>query len=476
MKLLFVEDDATFVDAIISDLEAIVGEGNVVVARSRDSASRVVEDDFFDLVVLDLRLPIRDSSLDESVQHGKAVFQECLGKLPGTPVYFLTGSSADEVVTDLLRQAQRTDVWGTHAPEAMVQLLPKSRVPELLGEIQRVVTLIREMEQIEVSTGGKHMDLTWQARRLLRVFTRLRGGASCAVVDLSGGLSDARVLRVIVYNQAGVRQIVAAGKLGTIDQIEDEVARYDRHVVRLPADAYPTLLDVVKAGVKGAAGVFYRLADGYDDSLLALVARDPQRAGLVVGRIEAILRPWVEGVPTSQRPVAEIRRRVLPDDAVASIVHQFRLDWVAAFEQRPTQVRWGVSHGDLHGANVLVSATLLPMIIDFGEVGEGPSALDPVSLEMSLLFHPASSARTTSWPLGADLERWGQVDGYAANARSGEMIRTARQWAHHVAAGDREVYVCAYAYLLRQLKYPDTDKDLALTLLSIVRNMVDATY
>jgi CheY-like chemotaxis protein len=476
MKLLFVEDDVTFVDGIMGDLEGIAGNGNVIAVGSRDSAVKAIDEYFVDLVILDLRLPTSDGALDEAVQHGKAVFQHCLTRLPGTPVYFLTGSSADEVVTDLLRQAQRRDVWGTHSPEPTVQLLPKSRLPELFGEIQRAVMLIHQMEQIEVSTSGRALDLGPEERRLLRVFTRLRSGRSCAVSELSGGLSDARVLRVVAYNEAGARQIVAAGKLSRIPEIEDEVRRYDRHVVRLPAEAYPTLVDVVTAGVRGAAAAFYRLADGYEESLCALVSRDPRATGRVVERVAAILRHWSEGVPTSERSIREIRRRLLSDEIAERVAREFRLDWVADFEQRAVQVRWGCSHGDLHCGNILVNGTLLPMVIDFGEVGDGPSALDAISLEMSLLFHPASSARTASWPSGADIERWDNVDRFTENAVPREMIRASRQWAHSVAAGDREVYACAYSFVLRQLKYPDTDKDLAVAFLGSLRRIVEATY
>jgi hypothetical protein len=44
-----------------------------------------------------------------------------------------------------------------------------------------------------------------------------------------------------------------------------------------------------------------------------------------------------------------------------------------------------------------------------------------------------------------------------------------------VGAGNREVAASAYAYLLRQLKYADTNKDSVLALLAGVKAYYDAT-
>jgi len=55
-------------------------------------------------------------------------------------------------------------------------------------------------------------------------------------------------------------------------------------------------------------------------------------------------------------------------------------------------------------------------------------------------------------------------------------VKACRAWAHEVAAGGREVLASAYAYLVRQLKYPDTDKLLAQRLLESVKNAIYATY
>jgi hypothetical protein len=41
------------------------------------------------------------------------------------------------------------------------------------------------------------------------------------------------------------------------------------------------------------------------------------------------------------------------------------------------------------------------VIIDYGEVGEGTASLDPVTLELSLLFHPKGPLRPSGAAFGA---------------------------------------------------------------------------
>ncbi len=60
---------------------------------------------------------------------------------------------------------------------------------------------------------------------------------------------------------------------------------------------------------------------------------------------------------------------------------------------------------------------------------------------------------------GADACRlWHDLPAYVVDCPMPDFIGARRVWAFNVAAG-REIAACAYTYLLRQLKYDDTDKD-----------------
>ena len=208
-------------------------------------------------------------------------------------------------------------MWGDRRPIPTVQLLRKTHLPELLEELRDVARCVGETDDIEIVTYGQDLQLSPQQKRVLRVFTRRRGGCSCTLAVLAGGLSGPRVFRVIVCNANGVVQIIAAGKLADIEMVDDEVLRFDRYVQHLRPGAFPQKIEVVRAGAKLAGGVFYWLLQGYQHSLFSLVVEDPNRAAEVVAKVQDLTVPWTEGVPTSQKQVAEIRRRLVPDAQAA---------------------------------------------------------------------------------------------------------------------------------------------------------------
>ena len=101
--------------------------------------------------------------------------------------------------------------------------------------------------------------------------------------------------------------------------------------------------------------------------------------------------------------------------------------------------------------------------------------MDPITLELSLLFHPDSPGAGGAWPTLQDAHVWGDLDAYVACCPFAQFVRECRSWALRAAAGKREVAASAYAYLVRQLKYRDTRKELALALLGGVRAFWDAS-
>jgi hypothetical protein len=69
----------------------------------------------------------------------------------------------------------------------------------------------------------------------------------------------------------------------------------------------------------------------------------------------------------------------------------------------------------------------------------------------------------------------GDLDPYLVGCPVEEFVRECRAWAARVGAGQREIAAAAYSYLVRQLKYRDTNKELALALLDGVKRYYDAT-
>ncbi|MGH7310833.1 MAG: phosphotransferase, partial [Candidatus Rokuibacteriota bacterium] len=145
--------------------------------------------------------------------------------------------------------------------------------------------------------------------------------------------------------------------------------------------------------------------------------------------------------------------------------------WADA-ESRAIQIRRGPQHNDLHGLNVLVDDDR-PAMIDFAEVGESPIATDPLTLELSNYFHPRGVGCSAAGR--AQILAGGWWTG-APDPAVAPFVQECRQWAQAIAAGDRERLACAYSYAVRQLKYDDTDKDVATAIACAAVNALLATF
>jgi CheY-like chemotaxis protein len=395
MFVLVVEDKAEFVDAIRSMLSELPGEPNVKVASSRDSALALIEGEFFDLIILDLRIPTKDGGLDDTPLHGHAVFTKAREIAPGTPILVLTGSPVEDFVETLLRQKQDVDIWGEGRRVMTVDILKKYEFERGRTKLQPIAAAIRALGEIELHREG--ITLRIEDDRLIRIFARKFGGARCVVSQLGGGLSNAVVVRLRVTDVGGARVHDAVAKLGSPSEIIDECDRFDRLVSRLDARATPRKLATLDHGARARAGIFYGLAEGFDHTAFEMANGSDAFVAILVRNIEAATGRWLEDVAESRKTIREVRRRLLNDSDQAEILKTFPIPWALEFESRKIQMRWAYVHGDLHGSNLLIASDGEIVLIDYGDVGEGPASLDPVTLELSTLFHPqaptASSAR-----------------------------------------------------------------------------------
>jgi hypothetical protein len=249
------------------------------------------------------------------------------------------------------------------------------------------------------------------------------------------------------------------GKIDRLDNVRGELSRYERFVApSLPAGAFTPLIDKVLVGADGFGGAFYTLVDPTSRSLFDVVSEDPALAAKAVDRLASRLQKWREGAPQQTLSVADLRRGLMTDAAVAALTVPLSFDR-EALEQTQLYIREATVHGDLHGLNVLIDSDGEPILIDFAEVMLAPNAIDPVTLELSAILHPSSPVKGL-WD-NTDAAQWPNPDEFFAGCPHADFLRATRKWAHDVAATDREVAAAAYAYCLRQLKYDDVDRDLA---------------
>jgi CheY-like chemotaxis protein len=472
MRVMVVEDEQTFVDELLQTLNKLAGPPQVTVARSRDSAYGHLREDFFDLLILDLRIPTVDEALDADPAHGRAVFSRAREIAPGTPIFVLTGSPAEDFIPDLLGGAQQVDVWGEGHTIRTVDFLQKYKFDEAPLKLTPLANAVWGLSEVELERGN--LALPDEDDRLIRIFAKRASGTRCVVTQIGGGLSSAKVVRLKVTNSNGAPVHDAIGKLGSIAEVKDESNRFDTLVARLDPSATPRKLQTLEFGAKARAGIFYGLAEGFELDGFGVSIHSGQSFGLPA-RVRDHTNRWRAGVPETRKPIRDIRRRLIGDSDFQSAIVSHPFPWIPDFENREVQVHWCCIHGDLHAGNVLVSRNGTCVLIDYADVEEGPASLDPITLEFSLLFHPSGPLRHSGWPARGQAAHWHNLDEYLVGCPAADFIRECRQWALDVAAGQREVAASAYSYLVRQLKYADTDKQLAVELINAVHRWFMST-
>lgn len=470
LHVLIVEDDEDFVEELREMIEALPGGGIIRFAGSRDQAFAMLEDRFLDLVILDLKIPTVNGALDADPEHGYAVFNRVRSTAPGTPIFVLTGSPAEDFIQDLLANQQQIDIWSEGHKTGTIQFLKKYNIDECPKRLTPIAHAIERLSDVEVERAG--IVLTMAEDRLIRIFAKKFQGVRCVVSRIGGSsLSGARVVRLRVTDHQGVQVHDAVAKLSTLANVLKEGDCYDNRIARLAPAATPRKLATLEFGAHALAGIFFGLADGFTESAFDIAREFPERCESMIQSVETAVAPWTDGVPETRRSITQIRKRVLKDEQLERIRDTFDLDWIQDFEGREIQARWACSHGDLHGCNILVSPEHVALI-DYGDVGDGPASLDPITLELSILFHPDAPSMA-AWPSNEQARAWGDLDVYLANCPFAQFVRECRAWALRVAAGNREVAATAYSYVVRQLKYKDTNKERALALLDGIRTFYD---
>lgn len=468
MNILIIEDDADFVEEIKSRVNALCRDPQYTVAGDFETAASLIESDFFDLIFLDLRLPTSIGSMDSDPQHGRNLLDISISYAPGTPVFMLTGSSAEQFLPEMMALSHQVDIWGHGNELSMIGFQPKHRINNLDEKIKPYLEAFDSVSEVELNAN---FELDIATSRLIRIFVASVGGVYCNVSRISGGLSDASVYKLQVDDGAGVRIHNSIAKIGLPSNIQNEVERHDRFISRLEPNATPRKVAMLAYGAKKTSGVFYSLAAASELNGFSFV---DQNSSLIIDRLRIILLRWTDSAPQCRTTIGDIRRSFIDDDSFQSVTGLIEHDWVERFETVSIQVKWGCVHGDLHGLNVLVSPDQMPVLIDYGDVGERPLSTDPITYELSIFFHPEGPYQHSDWPSDNTAQSWGRTNFVDTECPAPDFFNNCRIWAEAVSVGKRERAAVAYGYLVRQLKYPRCNTRRVNALLDGVKRLFDS--
>lgn len=460
MRLLVVEDE----DAVVSSIADVLDSTDELVSVSNrgDAVELLGRDQAFDLIVCDLRIPPTDGEgLLAHEEHGQAVFAACRAHLPGTPVRFFSGKGSLDNLADALSEGGPVDLLGDGSSWKLVHVHQKRHASNFVEELLRLRDALLDLER-SVDLEGDHIARTG-TQRALRVLAR-QVGANKAIVRQAGshapGLSGADTLAVQFVDQTGVTRARSFVKVAEHARIDAEIEAFDRFVPTLLATGFTSRGTILRHGLRGHSAIAYVLAAGFSDNLFTLLARSEFKAIEALERISRHVDPWKPHWHNETTSVADMRRHLLTDELAAELGED--LSEYQEYERAEVSVPIAVCHGDFHGGNLLVRGDGEPIMIDFGDVGLNWSAIDPVTLELSLVFHPASPFFSSGWPSAQAARAYLDLDSYLEGCPVPDFVRRVRNWALETLGGDDvALRSVVYAQAIRQLKYRDTDHEVA---------------
>jgi CheY-like chemotaxis protein len=469
MRLLLIEDKADFAKSVESAVRAIP-DVELVWVGSRDNALARLQAEHFDLVLLDRSIPTADGVLDDHPEHGWRVFQHVRETLPGVPVWFLTGAEDHEFAANLNNDFGRTaDLHGKAQAEPMYLVCWKKGIADCVRRIKVFAGERTALGRIVVRSK-EGLNLRPEEDAVLRIFARQHGGAAVDIISLNGGLSRSRVLKVVVRNAADGILTTSAAKVSPLKDIADERVRYNAEISRLLPGGYPSLTVTVDAGAGDFGGLFYGMVGDSVESLFKRLAAGHASLPHVPARIRAIEGPWYLAKEVREVPVAQIRRRMIGDVSLNEVTEHLQDINIAGIEARVVRAGHCSQHGDMHCANVVFAGAGDGMVIDFGDAGPSVGTLDPITLELSTVFHAQHTTLPAGWPTEQHMANWVTPGEFVKDCAFGPFILGCRAWANDAAASPEEVIAMAYAYAMRQLKYSDTRKPLLRALIKACIN------
>lgn len=468
MKLLIVDDSDETVSVLTRKVQEFAPAAEFTVVSNQHDALAAIESSDFDFAIIDLEIPFDSSKAAISKDLGTEVAKYLIERSPGTPIIYHSGYALESLpaMKNAIRDSVPRKLFGTDDLFPMLDLIDKSQLAQCIQQIKLFFEGLQGLAnavEIMLSNG---LTLEPMDIRLLRSCARRQGGNQVHIAPTSGGLSSAKTLRLRICN-SGAPVVSIIAKLDQHLSVADERNRYRTSVTRLGIGCLTHVVEMDELAAGKRSGIFYKLADGYDHDLFHCLEGNPQIAADLVAKVRYIEDGWLQGKSIKNVRIVDLRESLISEKVVQERIGTIDGFDRQEFEARNVSVSMSTQHRDLHGLNILVNGNNEPVFIDYGMAGVAPTCLDPLILETSLIFHPAGRAICNGWPAPDDARNWHDLDIYVANCPYPAFIRSCREWAYaeRNTAGVRGILATAYAYILRQLKFADTDKEVAHALL-----------
>jgi hypothetical protein len=319
-------------------------------------------------------------------------------------------------------------------------------------------------------TGPGAATLKVGEERAVQIVARRAGGAAARVIGLGEGLSGAKVLRVSLTADGGGPRGKIVAKIGPHERALRERERWGAAALQLPAGLGAPLATSVEAGAGRFAAIVYRDLEEHDRDLFQILGGDPLEAATVVESLRERFRSIHDGATEKTFTLLNLRRQIVNRSDLAPAGDL--AERIRALNGISVPGHECLQHGDLHGKNVLVNNEGAPMLIDYADFGHTSGVLDPITAELSVVFHPGAADARSDWPSAQRIAEYFDLDAYLDGCPFPDYIRSCRAWQLAVG-GEHEIAAVVLAYSLRQLRYEDTDHALARALIEAALEQLD---
>ncbi len=471
VRVLIVEDDGLLAQALRQRIAALDGVKFCAVALDVETARTELDASHFDIALVDLVLPTVYARHDAAESNGRQLMQAIASMSPGTFVIMYSEFSNERVATELYEalNVRRPNILGAAEPHVFTSR-PKSDPARAIADIDALVGRYRALKAtVQFERYDEEVEVENCHAQLLRAFGATRDARAMRVTELRGGKSGAKVYSVTYFDRHGNVVLDTVAKCDLWERVSEEEAKFQKEVVgRLANGTYAPLLNTTPIMCGRFAAMFYERLDRSVGDLSGSWAMTSTEAVGFVNALKAIERSWSNASTVRETSIGDLRRMMIDDDKVAKYSSEFDLPW-ASVEAVTLPVRFCLQHGDLHAGNILLSENGSPYLLDFANIAELPACFDAVTLELAYIFNNPDRA-ASAWPQIGDVQRWASARDYFAPSPAAEILLAARGWAEQSLAGvtQNALYASAYAYTVRQVQYPDTDKDLLRELLNVL--------
>lgn len=405
-----------------------------------------------DLAVVDRRLP--EGETDEpSDDVGDSLLDWLLGALPDTPFVVFTGFGDMPHLRFATQERGVIPVGDGGLTLDRVVHLDKGQTIEFEKYVHRVAETVDQIGDVDLVLDAPADVLRpdrVSARLLRRVAQHFRGSAITAR-PLRGGLTGASIWQCDVRGEGGV-------SLANVVVKEVKCPRPSRagglHSV-LPAARVAAPIALVTGLCDARRAMVMQVACAAPESMTQVIAEDEERAAALVRPLIDAIRQAVPRFGVTSMRLEEV---VLPFIKWTELAE--RLERRGIPVPRPTlqiTLTIGQQHGDLHPGNIVVRDAEA-VLIDFDSEVIASRLVDPLTLLLSLLFHPDSPVRSGQWPSPDACMALGHED-FFQGCTVPAWTRAVWDWVANTQTGEREFWAVVLGFAARQLEFPDVRAD-----------------